>query len=80
MRKGIATKSVWPDLAVHADPGLVATCVAEFFIQLEGTGFWVKIHHEQPMLTVFARVQDDAASIRVGGNPVWCLLFVECDA
>jgi hypothetical protein len=34
----------------------------------------------QAVLTVFARVHNDAATVHIGGDPVRLLLAVDCDS
>src|SRR6266404_9446619 len=77
MRIGIPAEPVWPSLAVHADARLVAACIAEALVELQGTRSRIEIHDEQAVFSVFTRVQNDSATVRIGGDPVRLLFIVE---
>ena len=79
MRIGIALKAMRPRLAVHADSGAVAACVAKTRVERQGTCLRIEIHHEQTVLPLFSRIHNNAAAVRVSGEPVRLLLLIECN-
>ena len=79
MRVGIAMESMRPRLAFHAYTGPLAARIAEVFVQLQGTCLRIEVHDEQTVIPIFARVQHDAATVSIGGDPVRLLFVVECD-
>ena len=64
MRIGVAIEAVRPRLAVHADTGARTARIAEVAVQSQATCLRIKIHHEQTVISVFARVQNDSATVR----------------
>jgi hypothetical protein len=72
-------EAVGPRLAIHADAGLLAARIAEAPVERQGTGLRIEVHDEQALFAVFARVQHDAATVRIGGDPVRLLFIVEGD-
>ena len=63
MRVRIALESVWPGLAVHADSGTIAACIAESRVERQRARLRIEGHHEQTVFAVFARVQNDSATV-----------------
>ena len=75
-----AMESVWPGLAIQAHSRPFPACIAEPRVQSQGPGPRIEAHHEQAMLSVFARVHDDAPALFICGDPVGLLLVVERDS
>jgi len=70
VRIAVALESVRPGFAVHADARLFAARIAEAVVDRQGATVWLKVQHEQAMISIFAGVQNDAPIVRVGGDPV----------
>jgi hypothetical protein len=70
-------ESVWPRLPVHADAGLVAARITEMAVERQAARLLIEIHDEQAVVTVFAGVQNDSATVFVSGDPVRLLLLVQ---
>jgi hypothetical protein len=79
VRIRIAMKSVGPRLAIHADARTLAAHVAESPVESQGTHLRIEVHHEEAVISVFTRVQNDSATILVSGNPVRFLLVLKGD-
>jgi hypothetical protein len=79
VRIRIAVKSVPPRLTVHAAAGLAAASIAETAVESQGTRLRIEVHQEAAVISVFAGVQNDPATIRISGYPVRLLSVVEGD-
>jgi len=55
-------ESVGPGLAIHAYSGTVAAGIAEMRVECQRAGLRIEVHDEQPVLSVFTRVDDDSAA------------------
>lgn len=56
VRVGIAPESVRPGFSVHTDAWSVTAFIPETFIQVKGSRYWIEVHDEQAVLSVFTGV------------------------